>query len=83
MPVGGQLASGTSPAACAQNANSLDVFVQGTDNGLWYKSLQGSTWSAWGSLGGNATSSPAATSPANGVIHVFARGTDGALWEWI
>ena len=77
----GQLASGTGPAACAQNANSLDVFVQGTGNALWHKSLQGSTWSAWGSLGGNLTSSPAATSPSNGVIDVFARGSDGALWQ--
>jgi len=79
--LGGQLASGTGPAACAQNANSLDVFIQGTGNALWHRSLQGSTWSAWGSLGGNLTSSPAATSPANGVIDVFARGTDGALWQ--
>jgi hypothetical protein len=82
-PIGGQLAAGTGPAACAQNANRLDVFVQGTDNALWHRSLQGSTWSAWNSLGGGqATSSPAATSPANGVIDVFARGTDNALWEW-
>ena len=79
--LGGQLASGTGPAADAQNANSLDVFVQGTDNALWHKSLQGSAWSAWGSLGGNLTSSPAATSPANGLIDVFVRGSDSAIWQ--
>ena len=79
--LGGQLASGTGPAVCAQNANSLDLFVQGTDGALWHKSYTGSSWSGWQSLGGKLTSSPAATSPASGVIDVFVRGTDGALWE--
>jgi len=79
--LGGQLASGTGPAVTAQNANSLDVFVQGTDHALWHKSLQGSSWSSWGSLGGTPTSSPAATSPATGVIDVFVRSSDGALWS--
>ena len=80
--LGGQIASGTGPAACAQNTNSLDVFVQGTDNLLWHESLQDSTWSAWKSLGGNVTSSPAATSPTSGVIDVFVRVSDGAVWGW-
>jgi C1A family cysteine protease len=71
----------SSPAVLAQNANSLDLFVQGTDHALWHTSLQGSAWSAWGSLGGVLTSSPAATSPGNGLIDVFVRGTDGAIWE--
>jgi hypothetical protein len=79
--LGGKLASGTGPAADAQSANSLDVFVQGADNALWHRSMQGSAWSAWGSLGGVLTSSPAAASPANGVMDVFVRGTDGALYS--
>jgi hypothetical protein len=79
--LGGQLLTGTGPAVCAQNANSLDVFVIGTDHALWHRSLQGSSWSTWGSLGGYLTSSPAATSPANGVIDVFGRGSDNFLWE--
>ena len=29
------------PAVTAQNANSLDLFVRGTDNALWYKYLDG------------------------------------------
>jgi hypothetical protein len=78
--IGGQLASGTSPAVCAQNANSLDVFVEGTNGALYHKSYTG-TWSNWQSLGGSLTSSPAATSPTSGVIDVFARGGDGALWQ--
>ena len=70
----------SAPAACAKG-NNLAVFVEGADNALYWKHWDGTTWSAWGSLGGNLTSSPAATSPATGVIDVFARGTDGTLWQ--
>jgi len=79
--IGGQLVSGTGPAVSTQNANSLDVFAIGTDNALWHKSMDGSAWSAWHSLGGTLTSSPAATSPASGVIDVFGRGGNGALYS--
>jgi hypothetical protein len=79
-PVGGQLASGTSPATCAQDANKLDVFVQGTDNALWYRHSDGSNWSSWMSLGGVLTASPAAVSQSAGKIDVAVRGSDGALW---
>jgi hypothetical protein len=79
--VGGQLASGTSPAACAQDAKSLDVFVQGTDNALWYKHSDGTGRGTWKSLGGSLTSSPAAVSRSAGKLDVSVRGTDGALWS--
>jgi hypothetical protein len=80
--IGGQLASGTGAAVCAQNTNSLDVFVQGADRTLWHTQYRsGSGWSGWQSLGGALTSSPAATSPGNGIIDVFVRGTNGALYE--
>jgi len=78
--VGGSVAS--APAACAQDANSLDVFVQGTDHALWYKHYQSASgWSAWKSLGGVLTSDPAVVSRPNGKIDVFVRGNDGALWS--
>ena len=69
-----------SPAVTAQNANSLDVFVRGSDGALWYKYWTGTTWTASTSLGGVLTSAPAATSPANGAMDVFVRGSDNALW---
>jgi C1A family cysteine protease len=69
------------PAVTAQNANSLDLFVRGTDNALWYKYWTGTTWTAATSLGGVLTSSPAATSPGNGTIDVFVRGSNGALYQ--
>ena len=79
--IGGQLASGTGPAADAQDANSINIFVQGTDHALWYSHWGGTKWSAWKSLGGVLTSSPAATSPTSGVLDVFVRGTNGGLYE--
>src|SRR5665647_1151809 len=80
--VSGQLASGTGPAVCSQDANSLDLFVQGTDHALWYRHYQsGSGWSSWKSLSGGLASSPAAVSRSAGYIDVFVRGTDGHLYE--
>ena len=77
--VGASVAS--APAASAPDTNSSDLFVQGTDNALWYKHYQsGSGWSSWKSLGGALSSSPAAVSRPNGKIDVFVRGTDGAVW---
>jgi hypothetical protein len=71
------------PSACAPDANSLALFVRGTDGALWYNNWDSTNgWSpTWTSLGGVLTSDPAATSPASGVIDVFVRGTDGALWQ--
>jgi len=80
--LGGVLASGTGPAVCAQDANSLDVFVAGADNALWWRHYQsGSGWSGWESLGGVLTSSPAAASSTSGKIDVFVRGADAALYQ--
>jgi len=90
MSLGGQIASGTGPAACSWSAGRLDVFVEGTNGALWHKwSINGgTTWSKWESLGGKLTASPAASaggSPtAPNQIGVFVRGTDSACWckEW-
>jgi peroxiredoxin len=69
------------PGACAQGSNSINLFIQGTNNALLWKHWDGTTWSTWESLGGVLTSSPAAVSPSAGVIEVFVRGTNGALYE--
>jgi len=70
----------SSPAASAQDANTLDVFAKGTNNALWHTHWDGTTWSAWESLGGVLTSAPAATSNGAGNVSVFVRGSDSALW---
>jgi C1A family cysteine protease len=69
------------PAVSAQNANSVDLFVKGTDNALWYKHWDGTKWSNSKSLGGVLTSDPAATSSATGTISVFVRGNDNGIWS--
>ena len=46
--IGGQLASGTGPAADARGPNSLDVFVAGTNQVLYYTHWNGTTWSSMG-----------------------------------
>jgi C1A family cysteine protease len=69
------------PAVSAQSANSVDLFVKGSDGALWYKHWDGTMWSTSTSLAGVLTSDPAATSSAAGHIDVFVRGLDGGVWS--
>jgi hypothetical protein len=77
--LGGVLTSG--PDASSSGAAATDVFVRGTDNGLWRESWNGTSWSAWQSLGGVLSSDPAAAAWGPGRIDVFVRGTDNGLWQ--
>ena len=79
--VGGQLPSGTSPAAYAWGTQRIGIVVTGTDRALWH--IYADKWGvhSWQSLGGKLTSSPGVTAPNAGSIEVFVRGTDGALWQ--
>jgi hypothetical protein len=80
--ISGLAASGSSPAACAQDTNSLDVFAQGTNNALFHRHYaSASGWGEWKNLGGVLTASPAVVSRTAGKMDVFVRGTDGALWS--
>lgn len=77
--LGGTLTSGAS--ASSWGASRVDVFVKGTDNALWYRTWNGTTWGAWTSLGGVLTSDPSAVSGGANQIDVFARGTDNSIWH--
>ena len=77
--LGGTLTSGPDVATWA--TNRLDVFLRGTNNGLWQTTWNGSSWSAPQSLGGGLSSDPGATSWGTNRIDVFARGQDNALWH--
>ena len=68
-------------AAASWATNHRDVFVEGGDNGLWYRRWYGTGWSPWASLGGYLTSAPSAVSWGVGRTDVFARGGDNALWH--
>ena len=75
--LGGGLTSG--PDAASSGAGAVDVFVRGTDNGLWRLSWNGSSWANWQPLGGGLTSDPGATAVGTRT-DVFVRGTDNQLW---
>jgi hypothetical protein len=86
-PLGGVIASGTGPdvASCTSSSGStnghLDVFVIGTDNQLWRKGFNGSSWGQWQPLGGQWTSSPGAVcDQGTHNIWAVARGTDQGAW---
>jgi hypothetical protein len=71
------------PAVCsADGGKTLDLFVRGWDNYLYWEHSAdgGTTWGPSQSLGGYLTSAPAATSRNPGGITVFARGSDGGIW---
>lgn len=73
---------GSDPAVSSWGPNRLDVFVAGTDDGLWHKSYDGGNgWSGWESLGGVLDSAPGVVSWGPGRIDVFVVGTDGGLWH--
>jgi IPT/TIG domain/Repeat of unknown function (DUF346) len=79
----GNATSAASVANPSQPAR-LDVFVKGTDNGLWHVSTANNdgVWSGWGGLGGVLSSAPSAVSWQDGQrIDVFARGSDNGLWH--
>jgi uncharacterized protein YkwD len=76
--LGGVLTSG--PDVSSWSATRSDVFVRGTDSGLWWSSWQGAAWSSWTPLGGILTSDPAVVSSGPNQLDVFVRGTDSGLW---
>jgi hypothetical protein len=77
--LGGQLLGG--PDATSWAPGRVDVFVRGTDNGLWHKWGDGNVWSGWEGQGGGLTSDPTAASWGPNRIDVFGRGTDNQLWH--
>jgi hypothetical protein len=79
--LGGQVASGTGPAA----SPSLFLFVQGTDHQLWHK-IVGSGGTAWSTLGGAPPEALSNASPAavlivaSQTIVVCVISTSGNVW---
>ena len=71
----------SSPCAVSWGYNRIDVFGRGTDNALWHKWWDGSSWSGWESLGGILTSAPTVSSWGDNRLDVFVKGTDNALWH--
>ena len=84
--LGGGLRANTDPIGIANNDGTLQVFVVGTNNQLYYKTQSSpniNTWSpAWTSLGGGikADTSPAVARNSDGRLQVFVVGTNNQLY---
>ncbi len=85
--LGGVLNSGPDVSVRATSTPTLDVFVEGSDGGLYQKTSTdgGNTYGAWTGLGGRLTANPGAVSWSSTRIDVFARGIDNQLYHrwWI
>ncbi|MET7400101.1 glycoside hydrolase family 27 protein [Dactylosporangium sp. NPDC005572] len=68
------------PAAYASPGGRIDVFVRGTDDGVWQLTYDGASWGRWRSLGGKVTDAPTVAWTGPGQWTAAARGTDGLLW---
>jgi len=89
-PVGPTSAVGDPSAVWASpgGPNRLDLFIRGSDDKLWQRSWNGSSWTPWGQpfgLLGTLASSPDAALFDQGAVGrdqvaVFVRGTDGGIW---
>jgi hypothetical protein len=75
--LGGVATSGV--AATSSATTSSDIFVRGTDQGLWYRAWNGVGSGSWQPLGGVLTSSPGADTVGS-ETSVFVRGNDAQLW---
>ena len=67
--------SSTGPAAVSWDGDRLDLFVVGTDGGLFHRAGSATgPWSGWEALGGMLTASPAALSFSPGTLNVYGAG---------
>jgi uncharacterized protein YkwD len=71
---------GSAPAVSSAAPGTADAFVRGTDNQLWHRAFDGTTWGSWQPLGGVLSAEPAAVS-WGGRTDVFIRGSDLQLWH--
>jgi len=77
--LGGSASS--SPGSSSGATNHLDMFVRGSDFGLYQKTWDGTAWSNWVSIGGLLTSAPSAASWGPNRTDVFVRGSDNQLYQ--
>jgi hypothetical protein len=65
-----------------QNSGPLELFVRGTDNGIYENTFDGNSWSTWSEVpgGGQTLSGPAAVDDG-GSLELFVRGLDDGIWE--
>ncbi|HEX7312955.1 MAG TPA: C1 family peptidase [Pyrinomonadaceae bacterium] len=85
--LGGVAAPGSAVAAVARDPNKLDIFVVGTDGGIytaaWDQNVSNAQWRGWWRIT-NGVAAPgsgiAAVARDSNKLDVFVVGTDGAVW---
>ncbi len=77
--VGGTATS--SPAATSHTDGLVDLYVRGTDGGLYHRTLRNGVLSNWLNLGGIIGSGAAPTTWGPGHRVVFVLGTDGKVYQ--
>ena len=84
-PVAGAAPGASSSPVVAWGANRLDVFVLGTNRGLYHKWWDGSAWGpslgGYEAMGGVCTSAPQVVAWGPNRLDVFVTGTDSALYH--
>ncbi|PEE61284.1 hypothetical protein COM90_02250 [Bacillus thuringiensis] len=68
--------------ACSPSTNRVDLFARAENGEVWHRTLFGTTWSTWESLGGQGTVAPAVTVSGDGRIELFAIKSKPAGSEW-
>ncbi len=76
--LGGSIAA--APAAASWGPNNLQTFVRGSDNHVYERGWNGSSWVGYYPLGGTTYYAPAAASLQPGNMNVFAVGTDNQVY---
>jgi len=69
------------PGVSSWGPTSADVFVRGSDGGMWRNFWNGTAWSGWAPYGGGLASRPGAVAWGPNRIDIFVKGTDGQLWH--
>ncbi|GLV55079.1 hypothetical protein KDH_19260 [Dictyobacter sp. S3.2.2.5] len=78
VPQNAVVLGSTRPAIASWGPNQLDLFVRGTDNGLWQRHYDG-TWHDWMRVLDGLAFDPTVAAWSPGRFDVFARGLDGTL----
>jgi hypothetical protein len=74
-----------SSAVASWGSNRLDIFGLGTDNQMYHKAWNGTSWEPsqtdWQPLGGTFNSPPAAVSWGSNRLDIFGLGTDNQMYH--
>jgi parallel beta-helix repeat protein len=75
--------SSLSPPVAGSDGLTLHVVVRGSDNGVWYNSLNFTSglWSGWSSLGGVTPTLPSLGVDASGTVHLVVMGLNGGIYH--